>query len=147
MIPGTHWIRACVSLRTGLRKSKQSSPATYHGGAWGERRYSSYSFLTSALNGGEWSASRPGRFSPGKGPQIPIVQGAGWASEAGLDTEVRGKILWPCRRSNPNRPAGLNTHYNSRDLYSISLSLKRGLHRAVHLCDRHVLKYNMICLS
>jgi hypothetical protein len=26
----------------------------------GERRYSSYSYLTSALNGGEWSASRPG---------------------------------------------------------------------------------------
>jgi hypothetical protein len=25
----------------------------------GERRYSSYSFLTSALDGGEWSASRP----------------------------------------------------------------------------------------
>jgi hypothetical protein len=25
----------------------------------GDRRYSSYSFLTSALEGGEWSASRP----------------------------------------------------------------------------------------
>jgi hypothetical protein len=32
----------------------------------GERRYSSYSFTTSALDGGEWSASRPGRaFTPG----------------------------------------------------------------------------------
>ncbi|KDR19802.1 Proton-coupled folate transporter [Zootermopsis nevadensis] len=38
-------------------------------GAWGERRYSSYSFLTSALDGGEWSASRPGRaLRPGKDP-------------------------------------------------------------------------------
>jgi hypothetical protein len=27
----------------------------------GERRYSSYSFLTSALDGGEWSTSRPER--------------------------------------------------------------------------------------
>jgi hypothetical protein len=27
------------------------SPATRHGGAWGERRYSSYSFTTSALDG------------------------------------------------------------------------------------------------
>jgi hypothetical protein len=27
----------------------------------GGRRYSSYSFTTSALNGGEWSASRPGQ--------------------------------------------------------------------------------------
>jgi hypothetical protein len=48
----------------------------------GERRYSSYSFLTSALDGGEWSASRPGRaLFQGKGPLVPIVQEAGWAPE------------------------------------------------------------------
>jgi len=29
-----------------------------------ERRYSSYSFSTSALEGGKWSASRPGRALP-----------------------------------------------------------------------------------
>jgi hypothetical protein len=28
-----------------------SSPSARHGGAWGERRYSSYSFTTSALDG------------------------------------------------------------------------------------------------
>jgi hypothetical protein len=40
----------------------------------GEERYSSYSFSTSALDGGEWSASRPGRaLPPGKGPPVPIV--------------------------------------------------------------------------
>jgi hypothetical protein len=56
--------------------------ATRHGGAWGERRYSSCSFSTSALDGGEWSASRLGRaFTPGEGPPVPIVQEAGWASE------------------------------------------------------------------
>jgi hypothetical protein len=43
----------------------------------GERRYSSYSFLTSALDGGEWSASRPGRALP----PVPTVQEAGWAPE------------------------------------------------------------------
>jgi hypothetical protein len=32
---------------------RKSSPVTRHGGAWGERRYSSYSFTTSALDGGE----------------------------------------------------------------------------------------------
>jgi hypothetical protein len=48
----------------------------------GERRCSSYSFLTSALEGGEWSASRPGRaLPPGKEPPVPIVQEAGWAAE------------------------------------------------------------------
>jgi hypothetical protein len=34
----------------------------------GERRHSSYSFSTSALDGGEWSASRPW----GKDPQYPL---------------------------------------------------------------------------
>jgi hypothetical protein len=48
----------------------------------GERRYSSYLFSTSTLDGGEWSASRPGRaLVPGKGPPVPIVQEAGWAPE------------------------------------------------------------------
>jgi hypothetical protein len=48
----------------------------------GERRYSSYSFPTSALDGGEWSASRPGRaLPPGKGTPVPTGQEAGWASE------------------------------------------------------------------
>jgi hypothetical protein len=47
-----------------------------------ERRYSSYSFSTSAIDGGEWSVSRSGRaILPGKGPPVPIVQEAGWAPE------------------------------------------------------------------
>jgi hypothetical protein len=48
----------------------------------GDRRYSSYSFLTPALEGGVWSASRPGRaLPPGKEPPVPTVQEAGWAPE------------------------------------------------------------------
>jgi hypothetical protein len=44
--------------------------------------YSSYSFLTSALDGGECLASCPGRaLCPGKGPLVPTGQEAGWASE------------------------------------------------------------------
>jgi hypothetical protein len=40
-----------------------------------ERKYSSYSFTTSALDGDEWLASRPGRaLPPGKGPPVSI----GW---------------------------------------------------------------------
>ena len=36
--------------------------------------------MTTALEGGEGSASRPGRFfTPGKDP-VPIVQEAGWAT-------------------------------------------------------------------
>jgi hypothetical protein len=56
-------------------KKKQSSPATRPDGAWGERRYSSYSFLTSALDGDEWSASFPGRALPrGKDPRYPLYR-------------------------------------------------------------------------
>jgi hypothetical protein len=43
---------------------RSCGPATRYGGAWGERRCSSYSFLNSTLEGGEGSASRPGRTLP-----------------------------------------------------------------------------------
>jgi hypothetical protein len=84
---------------------QKSSPATRHEGAWGERRYRSYSFTTSAIDGGEWSASRPGRaLPPGKGPRGTHWRGGWVAPRAGLDTEDRGKILYPRRGSNPDRP-------------------------------------------
>jgi hypothetical protein len=35
--------------------------------------------MTMALEGGEWSASRPGRTLPPGKDAVPIVQGAGWA--------------------------------------------------------------------
>jgi hypothetical protein len=44
------------------RGKRYSSPATRHGGAWWERRYSSYSFTTSALDGGESPATAKGFF-------------------------------------------------------------------------------------
>jgi hypothetical protein len=83
------------------------SPATRHGGAWGERRYRSCSFLTSALDGGEWSASRPGYALPlGKGSPVPIVQDDGWAPEPvwTQSLERKKKFLCPCRGSNLDLP-------------------------------------------
>jgi hypothetical protein len=51
-------------------------------GAGGERNYSYCTFLTTALDGGEWSASRPGRaLPPGKEPPVPIVQEPVWDPE------------------------------------------------------------------
>jgi hypothetical protein len=74
----------------------KSSPATRRGGAWGERMYSSYSFLTSTLDGGEWSASHPGRtLPPGKGPPVAIVQEAGWASELVWTQRLQAKSFAP----------------------------------------------------
>jgi hypothetical protein len=82
-----------------------NSPATRRGGAWGERRYSSYSFSTLALDGGEWSASRPGRaFTPGERTPGTHWTGGWVGPTAGLDTEAGGKILCPRRESNPDRP-------------------------------------------
>jgi hypothetical protein len=54
---------------TGNVRGKKVKPSRYTPCvAWGERKYSSYLLLTSALDGGEWSASRPGRaLPPGKG--------------------------------------------------------------------------------
>jgi hypothetical protein len=69
-------------MQNHYKVKSQSCPTTRHEGASKERRYSSYSFSTSALNGGEWSASGPGRaLVPGKRPPVPIVQEAGWTQE------------------------------------------------------------------
>jgi hypothetical protein len=71
----------------------------------GGEEYSSYSFTTSALDGGEWSESRPGRDLPPEERTPGTHWTGGWVGpRAGLDTEVRGKILFPCRGSNPDRP-------------------------------------------
>ena len=51
---------------------------TGHEGTKVEYRRISTLSLTSALDGGGWSTSRPGRFTPGKDP-VPIVKEAGWA--------------------------------------------------------------------
>jgi hypothetical protein len=61
-----------------LVRAIKSSPATCHGGAWGERSYSFYSFLTSALERGERSASRPGLALPrGKDLRYPLYRRLG----------------------------------------------------------------------
>jgi hypothetical protein len=64
----------------------------------GETRYSSYSFTTSALDGGEWSASRPCHaLPPGKGPPVPIVQEARWAPEPVWTHRKEKKSFAPAR--------------------------------------------------
>jgi hypothetical protein len=70
----------------------------------GERIYNLYSFSASALDGVEWSASRPGRaLAPGKGPPVPIVQEAGWAPEPVRTQRLEEKSFRFCRGSNLDR--------------------------------------------
>jgi hypothetical protein len=59
--------------------------------------YSSYSFTTSALDGGEWSASRPGRALP----PVPIVQEAGWAPEPVWTQRLEEKLFAPAEDRTP----------------------------------------------
>jgi hypothetical protein len=72
----------------------------------GERRYSSYSFMTSALDGSEWSASRPSRALPsGKDPppRYPLYSILdGPHSRSGQ--EATEKILSPLPGIEPQSP-------------------------------------------
>jgi hypothetical protein len=57
--------------------------------------------LTSALDGGEWSASRPGRFTPRERAPGSHCTGNWVGPRAVLDTVVKRKIPSPRRESNP----------------------------------------------
>jgi hypothetical protein len=74
--------------------------ASRHEGVLGKWRYSSTHYLTSALDGGEWSASLPGRFTPReRAPDTHWI--GGWEGpRAVLDTMVKRKIPSPRRESN-----------------------------------------------
>jgi hypothetical protein len=62
----------------------------------GERRLNSYSFATSALDGGEWSASRPGRaLLPRKGPPARIGQDAGWTPKPVWIQKLEERTTFP----------------------------------------------------
>jgi hypothetical protein len=71
---------------------------------WGERKYSSYSFSTSALDRDECQRHAPAALHPRE--RTPGTQcTGGWVgSRAGLDTEARGKILCLCCGSTLDRP-------------------------------------------
>jgi hypothetical protein len=84
-------------------------------------------FLTSALDGGEWSASCPSRFSPReKGPGIQWTEG--WVvPRAGLDA-----VVW---KKNPQPLSGLEPpiiqRYNT-ELSWLLLSWKQKIYHRVH---------------
>jgi hypothetical protein len=71
--------------------------------------------MTPALDGGEWSASRPGRaLVRRKGPPGTKCTGGWVGPRAGLGTEARGNILLPLpgiEPRPPNRPVRSQTLY------------------------------------
>ena len=66
--------------------------------------------MTTALEGGEWSAARPGRtLPPGKDP-VPILQEAGWAPGP----------VWMGRKPRLHRDSITDRPAHSRSLYRLS---------------------------
>jgi len=64
-----------MNLGVGLRdRSYQSCcyPVTFQTGTQGEAELQFYPFASPALEGGGWSAPRPGRFTPWKDTQYPL---------------------------------------------------------------------------
>jgi hypothetical protein len=102
--------RASVMLlRDVLGKGKVvpvffSNWAPRHKGVLAELRYSFTHSLTSALDGGEWSVSRPCRFTPRE--RLPVAHWIGcWVGpRTVLDTVVKRKIPSPRQESNPRTP-------------------------------------------
>jgi hypothetical protein len=73
--------------------------------ALGGRKYSSYSFSTSALDGVSGQRHAPTALYPrGKEPPVPIVQEAGWAPEPSWTQRLQEKSFRLCRGSNLDRP-------------------------------------------
>jgi hypothetical protein len=98
-----------VKVKLSLCLTKHHAMKEY----W-EWRYSSTHSLTSALDGGEWSVSRPCCFTPReRAPGTHWI--GGWVStRAVLDAVSKRKIPNSCRNSNPDHPA------RSQSLYRLS---------------------------
>jgi hypothetical protein len=87
--------------------------------------YSSSHSLTSTLDGGEWSASRPDRFTPRESaPGIHWI--GGWVGPRTVLDAVVKKIRSPRQESHPRTPIvqpvamKLNSNLTETSLYKIS---------------------------
>jgi hypothetical protein len=98
--PGVKRLGRGVDHPPHLVKGK-GHPITGHKGPRGGVEVYLYSFSTTALEWGGWSAPRPGRFTPGK-DRVPIVQKAGWAPGP---VWTCAKNLSPTGIRSPDHPA------------------------------------------
>jgi hypothetical protein len=103
-------------------------------------------FLTSALAGGEWSASHPGRFTPGE-RGFPTHWIGGWVDpRAGLDDmEDRKFLTLPGLEFRPlDRPARSQSLYRLRYNFTTDIILCQVIFRnrsfIVHIaCSRSII--------
>ena len=66
--------------------------------------------MTAALEGGEWSATRPGRTLPPRKDPVPILQQVGWAPGP----------VWTGGKSRPHRNSISDRRAHSQSLYRLS---------------------------
>jgi hypothetical protein len=88
-----------VKVKLSLCLTKHHVMKTY----WGVEVYL-HAFLISALDGGEWSTSRPGRFTPRERASATHPIGGWLGPRAILDAVVKRKIPSPLQESNPKTP-------------------------------------------
>jgi hypothetical protein len=75
-----------VKVKVNVKVSLCFNEAPSHGGVLGKWRYSPTHSLTSALDGSEWSASRPSRFTPRERTRGTHWIGCWVGPRAGLET-------------------------------------------------------------
>jgi hypothetical protein len=101
----TRWSTvSIVKVKVNAKLSMCFNWAPRHEGVLREYRYSSTHSLTSALDGGEWSASRHGRFTSRERAPGTLLIGGWVGSRTILDPVVKRKIPSPRRESNPRTP-------------------------------------------
>jgi hypothetical protein len=108
--------------------TKQSGPATCRGGAWGERRYSSYSLLTSALDSVSGQRHAPAALYPrGKDLRYPLYRRLGGPQSRSGHRGCRKNPL-PLPRIEPRSPG---RPVRSQTLYWLSYpaSIRNNVNR------------------
>jgi hypothetical protein len=88
-----------ISLFRGIVLPGLNSLSTCHEDIWGSGGIAP-PFLTSALDGGEWSTSHPCCFTPGETALGTHCVGGWVGRRAGLDTRKKRRISYPCWESN-----------------------------------------------
>jgi hypothetical protein len=105
-----------------------------HEGVLGEQRYSSTHSLTSALDGGEWSASRPGRFTPRERAPGTHSIGGWMGPRAVLDTVMKRKIPSPRREPNTRTPIVQPVAQRYTDWAITALGDTRNAYKIIYRC-------------
>jgi hypothetical protein len=108
-------------------------------------------FLISACFGGDWSAPRPGRFTPGQRAAGTPWMGGRMGPRGGLDTMEKIKSFL-CRESNPGRPACASSLYRlscgrktAREHINIKMKCKRLFFRGLFPNTARKESHTLIC--